>query len=322
MRRRTALPVASSGLVAIVSVACTAIVSLPDVPPLLTDGGPTGSSESGSLPQNGDAAIGADAAEAGGNDSGKGENESGANDDAGEDTGTATDGGKTADGGITDARSDAMTDATADGEAPDVGVDSGPAAPACFSDGGLYAPVTSVPVPAAGQALCSAADIQAFIAACGTSGSTNTCSTWQDTNVPGAQPDGGGGTACGNCIFPPLSAAPVSSTGPTYTVAGPYGGVFGPNYGGCVAILDPTNGQRCASALDNETDCDDSACMMCTTTAAAQGCFAYACSSQTALVGPACRTDEDGGAFSRCSPSNGGDADWQFIINLICGSGQ
>jgi hypothetical protein len=195
--------------------------------------------------------------------------------------------------------------------------DSGPAeggdsSVSCEKSTSKFTPVTYVPA-VANQGVCDTATIAAFVAACGDKGSQTKCDTWQTTNVLG---DAGAGTACGNCIFAPMN------NGGTWTDPEGY---FGPNYGGCIQLTDPTNGPACASALDNADGCVGVACDSCSSgdidacrdAAAKASCSSYASTEQTA-----CKKDDgDGGAFTTCSPGAGTslDPDFTYIAGLICG---
>ncbi len=166
------------------------------------------------------------------------------------------------------------------------------------------------------KGVCTAADISAFTAACGDNGSNAACQAYQTSNT------GDAGTACGNCIFDPTNA------GATWV---DQMGYFGPNYGACIQLLDPTNGAACATALDNLNDCLGFECDDCADSTTFQTCSQTVggaggvCNSYVAPDQTKCATDlGDGGVGNQCSPgaaSGKQDPDWQFIINLICGGG-
>jgi hypothetical protein len=190
-------------------------------------------------------------------------------------------------------------------------------------DGGpTYAPVKAEP------GSCTAADISAFEAACGDQGSGSACDAWQTANTAGA--DGGGGTACGNCIFTPPN---IPWQGAAYVTYDSTGGTFGPNYEGCIQLVDPTNGPGCAAAWDPLQQCVGLQCDDCTTSATYGTCYDTVagkggiCASYYSPFSTACTTDlgADGGApaIKECTPGGGTtqNPDWNFIINLICGGG-
>jgi hypothetical protein len=201
-----------------------------------------------------------------------------------------------------------------------------------------YSPLSAAPTPNPMTSSCTSADISGFISACIASTATNaTCNTWQTNNLAGGMDGGGAGTACGNCIFPSDSQGNATNTGATYTITIGTGAnassFFGPNYGGCVQLLDSTNGAACALAMDNLNNCESQACTFdgldqcsqsdydtCVTyvTGTGQGCnTAYNAQS-------ACTADDaDGGAAQTCSPSGGTNqtTDFTYIINQFCGTG-
>ncbi|HEY6459388.1 MAG TPA: hypothetical protein VIY73_04530 [Polyangiaceae bacterium] len=185
-----------------------------------------------------------------------------------------------------------------------------------------FTPVT-YPVVQAHQGVCHPADVAAFVAACGDQGTDTSCTTWQNDNLAGF--DGGGGTPCGNCILniDNEGASFVSQTSPEGFE------FFGPNYGACIAVLDPTNGPTCAPAFDANDDCQSFECSDCAAAADFTTCFSAvdgtggACASQEAAENAACSTDlADGGVATTCGPGSATGAsnpDWQLIIGLICG---
>ena len=224
------------------------------------------------------------------------------------------------------------------GSGDDSGGDDGSTAAACPATAAIPT-LPTFTAPTKGQAKCQATDIQGFIAACLATGATNTtCNTWFTANSALASADGGGGTACGNCLFDPNNP----DVGGLYwsPTAGQSIG-FAPNYGGCIALVDTTNGPACAAALDNFNFCDEWFCGDCassaTTTscesgqnAAGAACGAYSATYQGdgGTGSSPCDTDlADGGiGNTTCSPSTvnndtTGVDDFGFIANLICGDG-
>ncbi|HEY1692439.1 MAG TPA: hypothetical protein VGG39_09770 [Polyangiaceae bacterium] len=185
-----------------------------------------------------------------------------------------------------------------------------------------FTPAT-YPAAQAHQGVCHPADVAAFLAACGDEGSTAACSTWEDDNLAGV--DGDGGTPCGNCILD------VDGTGASFvSQPNPEGfQIFGPNYGACIALLDPTNGPTCAPAYDADDDCESIECADCADASSFATCSSTVdgtggvCSKENAAASAACATDfADGGAAAECSPgaaSGTSNPDWQLIIGLICG---
>ncbi len=174
-------------------------------------------------------------------------------------------------------------------------------------------------------------DIQAFITACVTNPGTMgaNCQTWITANVAGStlgMPDGGPGTACGNCIVAP------NNNGGIWVDPN---GFFGPNYAGCIQLTDATNGAACAGAFNNINGCDGQYCDQCqssTNTTDYQNCTQAAdgsqCSSEATAFKTSCATDfpPDGGAspVASCFPGTGMTAqqtDLTYVINMICGGG-
>jgi hypothetical protein len=181
------------------------------------------------------------------------------------------------------------------------------------------------------QGVCQPTDISAFEKACGDDATQTACDAWLTANLAGV--DGGGGTACGNCIVP---ANALGTGGASFvTFDSMMNGYFGPNYPACIQILDPTNGSACAGAYYNLFSCLGLECNLCTGTAgdgtsedpaacetADEGtggiCASYFGPYQTKCT----KDDADGGVADQCSPGGGTtqDPDWTLIINLICGS--
>jgi hypothetical protein len=213
------------------------------------------------------------------------------------------------------------------GSGDDSGGDSG----GTCSAGVAYTSLTWTNV-VAHQGLCTAADLSAFLTACGDKQTATSCNTWITANLAGA--DGGGGSTCGNCIVP---ANALGTGGASFvTVDATTGnGYFGPNYPGCIQLTDPTNGPACAGGYNNLFSCLGSECDNCTGTngdgtsqdpaACQQGDVAAGgiCASYLAPYQTSCMTDNaDGGVADKCSPgtaTNTIDPDWTLIINLICG---
>jgi hypothetical protein len=180
------------------------------------------------------------------------------------------------------------------------------------------------------QGVCSSSAITAFETACGDKSTQTSCQTWLTANTAGA--DGGGGTACGNCILPANATGTGGASFVTFDSMG--NGYFGPNYPGCIQLLDKANGAKCAGAYYNLFSCLGLECNLCTGTAGdgtAQD--PEACEENDVATGAVCagylspyQTDcmsdnADGGVADQCSPGGGTtqDPDWTYIITLICG---
>jgi hypothetical protein len=204
---------------------------------------------------------------------------------------------------------------------PDAGGgDDGPAGPdgtgGSCPDDTPFTPQTYT-TPAAHQGVCAPGDVQAFLTACVDTPEPTICDAWLAANVAS---DAGAGTACGNCIFAPANDGGVERD-PT--------GAFGPNYFGCIAILDPTHGSACAPAFQDVSDCENLECADCADDTAAQICAGAVdqtiCASYVATETTACSADfADGGAGATCSPAGttgSKDLDFTYVITLICGGG-
>jgi hypothetical protein len=179
-----------------------------------------------------------------------------------------------------------------------------------------YVPPTYVPAIAY-QGLCTTEDIDDFISACVDPGQA--CATWYDDNVPNFVP-GKPGTACGNCVLAPIG----QNNGAMWTDPER---LFGPNYAGCMQILDPSHDTACPSAFNDLTACQALTCEYCPGQDAGDymQCIDAAdsaiCAPLAATEGSVCGHDfAVGGVFDMCSPSNGGTADYVFLANLICGA--
>jgi hypothetical protein len=191
------------------------------------------------------------------------------------------------------------------------GRDAGPHG-TCTPSTATFTPRTA-PVPVPNQEVCAPSAIAAFVTACGDNGTLTSCNAWLATNTA---TDAGAGNACGNCI-----AAPNNSGGLYFDP----NGVFNPNYGGCVELLDKTGGAACAAAFNNQSDCEGVACDSCMQ--GYYGCLNAAdqgsCATYVSADNTACAMDNaDGGALNTCAPDpNGQDGDYTFILTLICGGG-
>jgi len=187
---------------------------------------------------------------------------------------------------------------------------------------GSYTAVTYV-AATRGTNQCASGDISAFITACVASASSQTtCTAWFAANVAGQAADGGGaGTTCGNCI------APANNNGGIWNDPN---GFFAPNFAGCIQLTDTTNGATCAAAFNNANGCDDFYCDQCTTTADFNSCSnaATTCTTYNSTSNTDCAADLSPDAGTAvCFPSEAAmasdqSADFTYIINLICGTGQ
>jgi hypothetical protein len=178
--------------------------------------------------------------------------------------------------------------------------------------------------------VCSAADIQAFVTACGNSYTKEACDAWLEANVPTFGSSCSAGTACGSCIFTPnntwngyygaMYVVPPSQPGAVSWLA---------NYPACVWAEAQMNGEgssageTCAEALADFYDCDQYACGACSSTAYAS------CLTTANATGGTCNSEQSTSAcqgmtaLTTCTPagtSTDSDPDWQFIVNLFCGS--
>jgi len=195
------------------------------------------------------------------------------------------------------------------GDDGSTGDDAGPSCP----DQTAFTPQTFASVGAGHRGVCKAADIAAFVTACGDNGTQATCSTWQNTNV------GDAGTACGKCILDPTNGGATWSD---------QFGFFSPNYGGCIEVTDATNGKACAQAYDGQVDCEGFECDSCADAATYKTCTTTVdgaiCKQYATAAASSCTADlADGGALTTCSPGAATqklDPDFTYIATLICGS--
>ena len=247
-----------------------------------------------------------------------GGNEGGTASSSGSSSGSASSSGSSS-GGATDSGHKEGSASSSSGAGDDSGGDE---ASSTCPYGTPFTPGT-YPASTAHSGACLAADITSFINACGDSGSATACDTWQTNNVPGE--DGGGGTACGACIFK------ADNSGGSFVSVTPGGnGFFGANFGGCIQLLDPTNGPTCQPAYDAISDCEVSECGDCadatTYATCASAVDASVCSTQSAAVQTACAADfADGGVAQQCDPGAAtnpptSNPTFQLVMSLICGT--
>jgi hypothetical protein len=157
---------------------------------------------------------------------------------------------------------------------------------------------------------CTAMEITAFISACvPPNGNASKCQDWAPSN-----------SRCASCVMPKNASGTGQNTGGMlYDV---HGNLVDYNFGGCVALIDPTSGGlSCAEALDAYIQCIDFACESCTDQTTVTNCqksatMGGACSALNDAYHTPCKTDlaVDGGGTTKCD--TGAQA-----INIICGTG-
>jgi hypothetical protein len=250
---------------------------------------------------------------------GTGGKEGGTASSSGSSSGASSSSGSSS-GGATDSGHKEGSASSSSGSSSGSGDDSGGTSTCPY--GTAFTPGT-YPASTEHSGACLAADITSFLAACGDSGNSTACGNWQTANVPNG--DAGAGTACGACIFKD------DNSGASFVSVTPGGhGFFGPNYGGCIQLLDPTNGPACQPAYDAVDDCEVSECGDCadstTYATCASAVDASVCSTQSAAVKTACAADfADGGTAQQCDPGAAtnpptSNPTFQLIISLICGT--
>jgi hypothetical protein len=220
-------------------------------------------------------------------------------------------GGSSSSGSSGGSSSSGSSSSSSGGVASDGGGDSG----SCQASVTVFTPPAYV-AAVGNQGVCSASDISAFVAACGSNGSQTMCDNWQNANI---MMEGGAGTTCGNCVIAPMN------NGGTWTDPNGY---FQPNYAGCVQLTDSTSGTMCAGALNGRLGCEGVACDSCSN-AAYQACVTSAdstgCGQYLSAYNSACMAElADGGAVSTCTPgaaSMNSDVDLTYVVTLICGGG-
>jgi hypothetical protein len=213
------------------------------------------------------------------------------------------------DGG-TDAGSDAGHDSGSDAGL-EAGVD---AAGTCTALPTVSSTMIPAYEPPARAAVCSMAQINAFVTACASSTGSNTaCSAW--ANDPA-------NSACDTCVVQTADAGVGSNTGALLFDSNNQ--PFALNLGGCIALADPTNGPACGMAVDLLFQCENAACDSAACVAAplsdVQACQATsqqgACASQLATATSSCAIDlGDGGVGNTTCGTSAG------IIAEICGNG-
>jgi len=247
--------------------------------------------------------------------------------------GPSLEGGAPIDAGFS---SDASIDAPADVNVADAVVpdDGACLPPDCIPPGGFedascptnvaFSPPPYVSVPVA-QGVCTTADINTYLAACGDNGNGGSCNAWFTAQAgPNGPPgeDAGPGTPCGKCI------AGNPAEGGSFLYSG------WPNFGACIQAADPSDaGAACGAAVNDHSDCDDVECPLFGACADILACYAAIdqtiCQSYAQAQKTACASDlADGGPGVPCVPAWGQlgspyleDSTVFNVINAICGSG-
>jgi hypothetical protein len=199
---------------------------------------------------------------------------------------------------------------TGDLGSPDADAGAPPPPLACPPVTKRFVPSQFVP-SIAHQGRCTPADIAAFVSACISPGLT--CPEWAQLNHPGYV-EGGVGTPCGACFFEPKNngAAWVDPED-----------LFIPNLGGCIQILDPVLGPRCAQDIDDLNGCQALACEYCPNfspndynecikVTGAGACAPYINAAQAAC-------EAASSAYLTCTANAGAASNWVYIANLVCG---
>ena len=232
--------------------------------------------------------------------------------------------GCSSNGGQTDGGADVKSDKPI--TKPDSGGDSGPGCAsglACENCDvtGYTAVQQGKPVAMPGS--CTAAQLQAFVTACFSSGASQaTCTAW-------SQQDSG---ACGTCLAPVLQSSANWGPFDCATSSSPCGA----NSGGCVDLVTNSvsteKGQggagSCGDLVTVNFGCQDYACGTCSTTdfqtcdqsATANECKSYvdAVTSDTGPCGPI-NGDAAPAKAQSCFPQT--DADNVNFVDIFCGTG-
>jgi hypothetical protein len=156
---------------------------------------------------------------------------------------------------------------------------------------------------------CLQGQINGFIQNCAsTQATTANCNTW--SNDPN-------NASCVACILP-------NGTDSNGVLVNAQGGFFTSNVPGCIALVDPTHGPKCAQELEPLLQCQYAACANCPL--GSHGCFATAaapggpCAQYTI---PDCGSDyfTDGGTFNNQCSGSTADNGTEAVLNVICGTG-
>lgn len=163
---------------------------------------------------------------------------------------------------------------------------------------------------------CTQAQIGSLVAACLSSTATSAaCQTWFSDNA---------NQGCSMCL---VSGVPDAGSGTGALVLDYTGNYFiDVNWGGCVALEDPSGGATCAQAFEPLDQCNNQACginQACNTQTLYDTCVMEAdapggvCGAEAAAM-VACQAYEvDGGALATGKCSSYAD-----VVNVICGTGQ
>jgi hypothetical protein len=219
-----------------------------------------------------------------------------------------------------DGGNDAAPDVTADVRALDVAPDTMtcPSGLACEICDNGFSP-TIMPAPYNHANVCSAGDISAFIAACGTSGSSTACSTWQ-TNEGKSSPN------CYDCVYSNQNAMQLGVWICDNT------GTCALNSAGCVDVLTgevseekQANGSgSCGDLIDADNACDAYACgncvggqqTACINSAGSTVCAMYH-SAVATKTGPCAALVDASTVLGTCSGFT--DTEYQAMTTAMCG---
>jgi hypothetical protein len=164
-------------------------------------------------------------------------------------------------------------------------------------------------------AMCTDADISAFVTACGVTGTQTTCGAWEAS----------ASKTCSGCL---LTAQSASTWGPLVcgtTMHCAY------NSGGCIDLalgqvteeVSQGGAGSCGDAVNASFGCQDYACDTCSTTdfatcatsAETNECEAYT-AAQTSTTGP-CGAIDGGAIETACFPQD--DSDITTMVTFMCG---
>jgi hypothetical protein len=150
--------------------------------------------------------------------------------------------------------------------------------------------------------------------ACFSATSTNaSCNTFFST---------GGNQACQVCL---TVGAQDGGTGTGALLFDYAGALIDVNWGGCVALVDPTSGPACAQAFEPLDQCDIQTCALnpaCVTEPLYEECIGIAngaggaCAAESAALSACGSFEADGGALASGECSTDTD-----VVNVICGTG-
>jgi hypothetical protein len=192
------------------------------------------------------------------------------------------------------------------------GGDGGTCTPLAVVPGSVVVPYTPVQ-----QMLnaCLQQQITGFITACTSStASQQSCMNWQN------DPNNSG---CLACLIPSDSTGMATGAGALLIDA--QQGFFTSNVPGCLALIDPTNGPKCAAEYEPQLQCAYYGCAGCAASAFNKCITAIttgtgACASYTI---PDCSKDvfPDGGTYNNACSGPTDMATTQAVLTVICGGG-